>query len=77
MSRIDVSNGEWVCRCGNYPAAEGFDTCLPDGTLVEPDIGGPWAGHYRCLRCDLVLFDDNGGKGPRVMGNAANSYLTI
>lgn len=81
MTRINVDeSGEWLCRCGNYAAAEGFDTCLYDGTVVEPNIDGPWQGHYRCLRCDLVLFDEWGSdKPPRIMGNAkaAYNYLTI
>jgi hypothetical protein len=42
------------CECGNVSWEDGFDTCLPDGTLIEPLIGSAWAGHYKCVRCDKV-----------------------
>lgn len=45
---------EAPCQCGNTTRTDGFYHCLPDGTLVEPTIGGPWDGHYRCERCGKV-----------------------
>lgn len=80
MKRINVDeSGEFICLCGNTPRGSGFDTCLADGTVVEPVIDGPWCGHYRCMECDLVVFDEPGNdKPPRIMGNAkaAYNYLT-
>lgn len=50
--------GDIVCGCGNTPGADGFSTCLPDGTEVEPLADGPWAGHYRCRDCGTVHHYD-------------------
>jgi hypothetical protein len=40
-----------VCSCGNTQRADGFEPCDPQGYPVEPIVGGPWVGHYRCGRC--------------------------
>lgn len=43
------------CECGNTPHSNGFYPCLPDGTEVEPVIGGDWDGEsYVCGRCGTV-----------------------
>jgi len=53
--KIDVENGEWLtCECGNTPDSDGFDTCLADGKLIEPNINSEWDSHYKCVRCKRV-----------------------
>lgn len=60
------SSKHWlVCLCGNEPHINGFYACLEDGTMVEPDINGPWDGHlYLCMGCgaiyDAESFDQKG-----------------
>jgi hypothetical protein len=53
-------DGDWLhCICGNTPGASGFQTCLPDGTEVEPDVDGPWDEHsYLCLTCGRIVNYD-------------------
>ena len=54
---ITMAGGEeLVCLCGNYPASSGFESCLPDGTPVEPLASGPWDGRlYRCGKCGRII----------------------
>jgi hypothetical protein len=49
--------GDWLhCLCGNTPDSDGFYPCLPDGTEVEPDDGGPWGGKlYVCAGCGRII----------------------
>ena len=43
-----------VCTCKNTPHTSGFDTCLADGTVVEPTVDSAWEGLYLCNDCHLV-----------------------
>lgn len=43
-----------LCECGNTINGSGFDTCLPDGTLVEPTLDSKWDCDYLCNDCGLV-----------------------
>lgn len=45
----------YICHCGNYAEASGFETCLEDGTPVEPDLGSPWDGFYSCNHCGAIF----------------------
>jgi hypothetical protein len=46
----------WECACGNVPEADGFWPCLPDGTEVEPIVGGPWDERLVvCRACGRIL----------------------
>jgi hypothetical protein len=47
-------NDSPVCTCRNTPYTDGFDTCLADGTVIEPTIDSAWDGLYICNRCLLV-----------------------
>jgi hypothetical protein len=55
--RITKDDGEWLhCLCGNTPDMGGFDSCLTDGTPVEPLADGPWEGRlYVCLNCGRIV----------------------
>jgi hypothetical protein len=57
---LKKSQVDWlVCQCGNEPDAEGFYTCLPNGELVEPTLGGAWGGSlYLCERCGAIYDID-------------------
>jgi len=57
---------DWfVCQCGNSPLYEGFDTCLMNGTIVEP-TPAEWDGlHYVCLRCYAIYNQDTFEEVPR------------
>ena len=48
--------GDWFhCLCNNTPDMDGFASCLPDGTEVEP-VPDQWDGrHYVCQRCGRVI----------------------
>lgn len=52
--------GDWLhCLCDNTPDASGFQTCLADGTPVEPTADGPWdESSYLCLDCGRVINYD-------------------
>ena len=56
--RREQDTDEWLCACGNTSGGTGYHTCLPDGTLTEPTIGGQWAGHYICADCDAIMASD-------------------
>ncbi|MFD8529497.1 hypothetical protein ACFV0L_18955 [Streptosporangium canum] len=46
------------CACGNIPSYAGFQPCLLDGSLVEPDHP-EWNGLYWCaaVGCPGVIVD--------------------
>ena len=47
-----IDNEAWMtCVCGH----DELDTCLPDGTYVEPTIDSAWEGHYLCINCGRVV----------------------
>lgn len=51
--------GDLECLCGNTPISEGFESCLPDGTPVEPTVDGPWdEKSVLCWRCGRVIDQD-------------------
>lgn len=56
---IKETSPDWfVCMCGNSPRTDGFETCLRDGTIVEP-TPADWDGlHYKCMRCEAVYNQD-------------------
>jgi hypothetical protein len=57
--RIAREGGWPRCLCGNTPDMDGFYPCLPGGTEVEPDAGGPWDGkHYLCHGCGRIINQD-------------------
>lgn len=49
---------DFRCDCGNDSRSDGFYPCDADGNEIEPVLGGPWYGLYRCDRCDAVLPGD-------------------
>lgn len=55
--RITRDDGDWLhCLCGNTPDMGGFDSCLTDGTPVEPLADGPWEGRlYVCMNCGRIV----------------------
>lgn len=58
IERIDApAYDDWTCICGNTAwAGDGFWPCLPDGTEVEPNIGGPWDGKLvKCEQCNRIM----------------------
>lgn len=46
---------DFRCDCGNDSRSDGFYPCDADGNEIEPVLGAPWYGLYRCDRCDAVL----------------------
>jgi hypothetical protein len=48
----------YTCECGNDSRSDGFSTCLPDGTEIEPTLDSPWVGHYVCEYCRKVEHVD-------------------
>jgi hypothetical protein len=54
------TSSDWlVCTCGNQPHIDGFYPCLPDGTIIEPDIDGEWNGLlYVCQGCNAIYDID-------------------
>jgi hypothetical protein len=60
---IREPDGDWIrCvpACDNTPDMDGFVSCLPDGTEVEP-VGGPggWDGKLLvCSRCGRIINQD-------------------
>lgn len=61
--RASKAGYELVCVCGNEPAYDGFESCLEDGTVVEPTGGGgsrAWKGKlYLCLKCGRIVDQDS------------------
>ena len=48
-----------LCLCGNKVGLSGFDTCLPNGLVVEPLVDGPWDDvSILCLGCLGVINQD-------------------
>ena len=60
MTTLTADRGDtWYCSCGNHSESDGFDTCTEDGEDQEPELGGDWAGHYRCNRCLFVFTESD------------------
>ncbi len=45
----------YICHCGNTADSSGFETCLDDGTLVEPTVESNWKGFYSCNHCGAIF----------------------
>lgn len=57
---ITITDGGWVCVCGNEPHLDGFFP-YHDGAQVEPDADGPWDGvHYVCAACFRIIDQTTG-----------------
>lgn len=65
----DAQGGDIICGCGNTPRSDGFVTCLPDGTPVEPTPDSGWVGHDLCVDCGAVHHYDSlpEGVGHRIL----------
>lgn len=62
------------CPCGNATHLDGFATCLPDGTSVEPTADGPWDGHsVVCCACGRILRSEDGRTVAPVIGRATEA----
>jgi hypothetical protein len=46
---------DWHCICGNNTFGDGFDTCDPNGNIMEPLIGSIWECHYLCNSCGRII----------------------
>ena len=45
-----------ICNCGNEPHMDGFFSCLEDGAITSPEIGGNWGELlYVCIRCGRII----------------------
>ena len=38
-------------KCGSY---DEWQTCLPNGQEIQPEIGSAWDNHYRCGNCSNI-----------------------
>ena len=55
---LEISDGQWECRCGNSQNSDGFEACNELGELV-PAVLGPWDGVLQaCTRCWRVVNGD-------------------
>lgn len=55
---LEISDGQWECRCGNTHDHEGFEPCDEFGVEVAAELG-PWDGAlYVCTKCWRVISGD-------------------
>ena len=55
---LEISDGNWECRCGNSPDSDGFEACNELGELVPAELG-PWDGVLQaCTRCWRIINGD-------------------
>ena len=67
---IDGTTDWFICSCGNQPDADGFYSCLADGTIVSPTLNGEWDGtFYICESCQRII----NGATLAVVGSARKS----
>ena len=52
---FDREEDDWICKCGNIPASDGFYTCDADGNYIEAGTCSDWDSLYRCDRCGRVI----------------------
>lgn len=45
----EFEQDDYVCKCGNTSASDGFYPCNSSGREIEPDEN--WQGLYVCARC--------------------------
>lgn len=54
--RITKDGDFLVCVCSNRGDSGSFEPCMPDGTVVEPAVEGPWQGElYLCETCGRIV----------------------
>jgi hypothetical protein len=46
-------------QCETCKSWDEWQTCLPDGVLVEPTLESAWAGHYICGNCGNIEKGSN------------------
>lgn len=55
---LEITDGQWECRCGNSQDSDGFEACSEIGGLVPAELG-PWDGALQaCIRCWRVINGD-------------------